>query len=155
MGIVLFCKFPRFDDVWKIGKEIKIGMPSIVIPTMIYLIINVLIKVKYPNPIGIVSVYISAVLDVALAYSSMGWVLRSNRLPSNLLSLHCFLTKQPELHQWSSVTDSSSDHHEERKQSEARRKKMNEVLQDPNGFNAFARHLSRSFRFVTGCTFRN
>ena len=146
-GTILFCKFPRFDDIWKIGKEIKIGMPSFAIPTIIYLIINALIKVEYPDPIGIISIYISAVLDIALAYSSMGWVLRSNRLPTNILSLHWFLTKRPELHFSMSYTD-SSDHREERKQSEARRKKMNEILQDPNGFNAFARHLSRSFRFV-------
>ena len=148
-GIILFCKFPRFDDIWKIGKEIKIGMPSFAIPTIIYLVINVLIKVEYPDPVGIISIYISAVLDIALAYSTMGWVLRSNRLPTNILSLYWFLHQQPELEksmQFSMSYTDSAEHNEHRKQSEARRKKMNEILQDPNGFNAFARHLSRSFR---------
>eukprot|EP01084_Bolivina_argentea_P019901 37008_1 len=137
-GLILYCKFPSFDDIWHVGKEIKISMISLVCLVLTYLVVNAILSVEFPDPIGVITVYISAICSLALNIGTMKWVFIKHGLPSNIYSLYIYLHT-------SNKTAIISHSNIDRSNIENKSFKFKDVLEDEHFFNLFARHLSKEF----------
>eukprot|EP01083_Nonionella_stella_P117693 351033_1 len=130
-GLILYCKFPAFDDVWCVRKEIQLSSLSTSVVVFIYLGFTAIFKLQPDSPYYVFVLYMAIVVTMLPILSSMLWVFRQFNLPWNIFDLG----KHRQLKHHSQYADrEGADVH-----------KIRHILQDDNGFNLFARHLTKEF----------
>eukprot|EP01084_Bolivina_argentea_P087389 157835_1 len=146
---ILYCKFPKFNDVFHISDEIKLTLKAEIIEIIIFYIAAIALNAQPPTYEYIGLQYLPIIISFIFASIIFLWVLKKFSLPSN----PCYVTNYLEVinlnHELSSQKSITLSYAHSQEQHEHKPKNKTEsihrILQSKHGFNAFARHLTKEF----------
>eukprot|EP01083_Nonionella_stella_P179160 635302_1 len=86
-GMILYCKFPAFDDVWCVRKEIRLSSFSVSVIAFSYIAAAAIFKLTPDSPYYVLLLYMAIGVTMFPILSSMLWVFRQFKLPWNIFSI--------------------------------------------------------------------
>eukprot|EP01083_Nonionella_stella_P072977 197022_1 len=146
--LILYFKFPAFDDIWGVRKEIQLSSLSTSVVVLIYIGSAGILKIESDSPYYMFVLYMAIAGTMFPILSSMLWVFRQFGLPWNIFGLSKHLRHQNRVKVELPVLntfDLSNHLNSSFEGGDDDRVRMRHMLQHENGFNLFARHLTKEF----------
>eukprot|EP01084_Bolivina_argentea_P030191 55979_1 len=132
-GLILYCKYPSFDDIWLIRQENKLSVLIVSIIALLYLIVAPIAKVQTGSPWMIALWYMAVIVTITPTFTSMFWVNLKFNLPFTIFGVSKYLN------------DNSLPNMTHLTRTNSFTIRMRDVLENKNGFKLFARHLTKEF----------
>eukprot|EP01084_Bolivina_argentea_P245382 410846_1 len=140
--IILTCNIPQFDDIWAIHKEITLCIRVSVIGCVVYVVLSIILNAQPPSIAYNILIFVSIAINIGLSWVTFGWLFRTLNLPNNMYRAYIMRKTMLIANEMSIIKD---DNIKDNKINQRSRAMFPYILEDENGLNLFARHLTHEF----------